>query len=50
MEIFKLFGYFKYAPESDVEKLLALNKEVMELSENLHIYNKHYEEFLRVKS
>jgi hypothetical protein len=50
MEIFKIFGYFKYAPEAEVDKLLAMNKEVMELSESLENYNKHFEEFLKVKS
>ena len=36
--------------EAEVDKLLALNKEVIELSESLEIYNKHFEEFLKIKS
>ena len=35
IEVFKIFGYYKYAPEVEVDKLLAMNKEVLELSENL---------------
>ena len=43
------YGYFKYALQEDVNKLIQINNQVIEISETLYFYNKNYEEFLKVK-